>query len=53
LLKKFLATNNRSLDGILDKLNSKNVKDGQVVSNMEIESDSDIEERLASLTSYS
>jgi len=45
LLKKFLATNNRSLDGIMDKLNSKNIKDGQILDADEQASDSDIEER--------
>ena len=45
LLKKFLATNNRSLDGIMDKLNSKNIKEGQLLDVDDHASDSDIEER--------
>jgi len=45
LLKKFLATNNRSLDGIMDKLNSKNIKDGQMINENDQDSDSDIEDR--------
>lgn len=42
LLRRFALTQNRSLDGVLHKLNSKNVKDGVV--DHEIEVDSDLEE---------
>ncbi|KRX01618.1 WD40-repeat-containing domain [Pseudocohnilembus persalinus] len=44
MLKKFQFTNNRSLDGVLDKLNSGNLVNG-VVKEDEIESDSDYDNR--------
>ena len=28
MIKKFILSNNRSLDGIFNKLNSKNIKEG-------------------------
>ena len=42
LLRRYALTQNRSLDGVLAKLNSKNLKDG--VADHEIEVDSDLEE---------
>ena len=42
LLKKCILTKNRSLDGVLDKLNTKNLNKGLV---MEDDSASDYEER--------
>ena len=43
LMKKYLLTSNRSLDGILKKLNSKGVKDGKVISEINDEDFSDYE----------
>lgn len=42
MLRRFALTQNRSLDGVLLKLNSKNIVDG--VANHEIDIDSDLEE---------
>ena len=42
LLRRFALTQNRSLDGVLHKLNSKAIKDG--VADHEVEVDSDLEE---------
>ena len=42
LLRRFAITQNRSLDGVLQKLNSKAIKDGVV--DHELEIDSDLEE---------
>ena len=42
LLKRFAITQNRSLDGVLIKLNSKNIKNG--TADHEIDLDSDLEE---------
>lgn len=46
MIKKFSLSSNRSLDGVLNKLNSKNIKEGLDVAN-EIDDfdDSDYEER--------
>jgi periodic tryptophan protein 2 len=44
-LKKFKLTDNRSLDGILHKLNSKNIKDGVLMNEINDNDDSDYEER--------
>ena len=35
LIKKYTLTNNRSLDGILNKLNSKGVKDGKILAEID------------------
>lgn len=45
LVKRFVVSSNRSLDGMLDKLNNKNIKDEINVNELDIESDSDIENR--------
>ena len=45
LLKKFCLTENRSMDGVLEKLNSKNIKDGYNIKEINDFSDSDLEER--------
>ena len=45
LIKKFQISQNRSLDGILPKLNSKNIKDGINKSEINDFSDSDYEAR--------
>ena len=42
LLRRYAITQNRSLDGVLHKLNSKNVKDD--VAEHELDIDSDLEE---------
>lgn len=42
MLRRYALTQNRSLDGVLNKLNSKNIKDG--VADHELEVDSDLEE---------
>jgi len=42
LLRRYAITQNRSLDGVLLQLNSKNVKDGMV--DHELDVDSDLEE---------
>ena len=44
MLKRFAVTQNRSLDGVLQKLNSKNVKEGGVLQNELDQIDSDLEE---------
>ncbi len=44
LLRRFAVTQNRSLDGILHKLNSKNVKEGGILQHEIDELDSDLEE---------
>ena len=44
LLKRFAVTQNRSLDGVLLKLNSKNIKEGGVMQHELDEIDSDLEE---------
>ena len=44
LLKRFAVTQNRSMDGVLHKLNSKNVKEGGVMQHEIDELDSDLEE---------
>jgi periodic tryptophan protein 2 len=45
-VRKFLISNNRSLDGVLNKLNSKNIKEGiDVVNDINDFDDSDYEER--------
>jgi len=44
LIKRFCLTHNRSLDGILHKLNSKNLREGNEKDEMDVEnSDSDYE----------
>lgn len=45
LLKKIQITKNRSLDGVLAKLNSKEIRDGHVMAEIDVASDSDPEER--------
>jgi periodic tryptophan protein 2 len=45
LLKKIQITKSRSLDGVLNKLNSKEIKDGHVMTEIDMASDSDAEER--------
>ena len=42
LLRRYAITQNRSLDGVLHKLNSKNIKDD--VADHELDIDSDLEE---------
>ena len=44
LLRRFAITQNRSLDGVLHKLNSKNIKEGGVMQHEIDELDSDLEE---------
>lgn len=44
LLKRFAITQNRSLDGVLHKLNSKNVKEGGILAHEIDVLDSDLEE---------
>ena len=44
MLKRFAVTQNRSLDGVLLKLNSKNIKEGGVMQHEIDEIDSDLEE---------
>jgi periodic tryptophan protein 2 len=44
LLKRFAITQNRSLDGVLHKLNSKNVKEGGLLNHEVDQLDSDLEE---------
>lgn len=44
-MKKYPLTSNRSLDGILQKLNSKDVKDGKVLAEIDDEDFSDVEDR--------
>lgn len=44
LLKRFAITQNRSLDGVLHKLNSKNVKEGGILAHEVDVLDSDLEE---------
>ena len=45
LMKKYILTNNRSLDGILAKLNSKNIKNSININEIDMFSDSDYENR--------
>jgi periodic tryptophan protein 2 len=46
MLKKFALSTNRSLDGVLNKLNSKNIKEGvDIVNEVDDFDDSDYEER--------
>ena len=46
MLKKFALSANRSLDGVLNKLNSKNIKEGvDIVNEVDDFDDSDYEER--------
>ncbi len=44
LLRRFAITQNRSLDGVMLKLNSKNIKEGGVMQHEIDELDSDLEE---------
>ncbi len=46
LMKRFRVSVNRALDGILDKLNSKNIKDNMNINEIDVFSDSDYEERF-------
>lgn len=43
LLRRYAITQNRSLDGVLEKLNSKDLKGGEIPEH-EIDADSDLEE---------
>ena len=45
LLKKIVFTENRSLDGVLEFLNSKNIQDGLNVNDIDDDEESDPEER--------
>ena len=45
MLKKIIFTENRSLDGVLEKLNSKNIKNGFNIQEIDDEELSDPEER--------
>lgn len=46
MIKKFSLSSNRSLDGVLNKLNSKNIKEGlDIVNEIDDFDDSDYEER--------
>ena len=45
LLKKYILSNNRSLDGMLNKLSTKNIKDGVNVNEIDDGFESDLEER--------
>lgn len=49
LVKRFKMSSNRSLDGVLQKLNNKNIKDQINMNEIDLESDSDYENRLFSL----
>jgi periodic tryptophan protein 2 len=46
MLRRFAITQNRSLDGVLQNLNSKNVKEGGIINHEieRLEEDSDLEE---------
>jgi periodic tryptophan protein 2 len=48
LLKRFCISSNRSLDGVAHMLNSKNMTDAGPVSLLDVDSDSDVEERVDS-----
>lgn len=45
LLKKFIFTKNRSLDGVLHKLNSSRLSNGILKNDVEVDSESDYEDR--------
>jgi len=45
LLKKVVFTENRSLDGVLEKLNSKAMKNGINTAEIDVNEDSDVNER--------
>lgn len=44
MMRRFAITQNRSLDGVLLKLNSKNIKEGGIVQHEIDQLDSDLEE---------
>eukprot|EP01135_Chromosphaera_perkinsii_P011597 Nk52_evm36s2449 gene=Nk52_evmTU36s2449 len=46
LLKKFTLSNNRSVDGIVDKLNSKNMTEAGALDTIDDEDASDLEDRI-------
>jgi len=50
LLRRFAVTQNRSLDGVLLKLNSKNVKEGGTMQHELDQLDSDLEEDVWATT---
>lgn len=44
-MKKYQLTKNKQLDGVIDKLSTKNIKDGVILNEIDEFSDSDYEER--------